>query len=74
MIQFVRFAAAPPALRPAQRSLCVSSCIRSENSMKIHEYQGKDILRNAGIPVPNGIPAFTVQEPVRVGMKQSKKM
>ena len=35
--------------------------------MKIHEYQGKDILRNAGIPVPNGIPAFTVQEAVEAG-------
>ena len=69
MIQFARFAAAPPALGAAQRSLCFSSCIRSENSMKIHEYQGKDILRNAGIPVPNGIPAFTVQEAVEAAQK-----
>jgi succinyl-CoA synthetase beta subunit len=29
--------------------------------MKIHEYQGKEILRNFGVPVPRGIPAFTVQ-------------
>ena len=27
--------------------------------MKIHEYQGKEILRQFGVPVPRGIPAFT---------------
>lgn len=32
--------------------------------MKIHEYQGKDILREAGVPVPDGYPAFTVEEAV----------
>jgi len=37
--------------------------------MKIHEYQGKDILRNAGVPVPRGIPAFTVQEAVEAAQK-----
>ncbi len=30
--------------------------------MKIHEYQGKDILRRFGVPVPRGYPAFTVLE------------
>jgi succinyl-CoA synthetase beta subunit len=30
--------------------------------MKIHEYQGKELLRQAGIPVPRGYPAFSVQE------------
>jgi succinyl-CoA synthetase beta subunit len=33
--------------------------------MKIHEYQGKQILREFGVPVPRGIPAFTVDEAVR---------
>ncbi len=28
--------------------------------MKIHEYQGKEILRRFGIPTPGGIPAFSV--------------
>ena len=28
--------------------------------MKIHEYQGKEILREFAVPVPRGIPAFTV--------------
>ena len=32
--------------------------------MKIHEYQGKEILRRFGIPTPRGIPAFSVDEAV----------
>jgi succinyl-CoA synthetase beta subunit len=30
--------------------------------LKIHEYQGKEILRRFGIPTPRGIPAFSVDE------------
>ena len=37
--------------------------------MKIHEYQGKDILRQFGLPAPRGIPAFTVQEAVEAAQK-----
>src|SRR6476619_6560166 len=37
--------------------------------MKIHEYQGKEILRSFGVPVPRGIPAFTVQEAVEAAQK-----
>ena len=37
--------------------------------MKIHEYQGKEILRQFGIPVPRGYPAFTVQEAVEAAQK-----
>ena len=37
--------------------------------MKIHEYQGKEILRQFGVPVPRGIPAFTVQEAVEAAQK-----
>ena len=37
--------------------------------MKIHEYQGKDILRQFGVPVPRGIPAFTIQEAVEAAQK-----
>jgi succinyl-CoA synthetase beta subunit len=33
--------------------------------MKIHEYQGKEILRKYGVPVPRGIPCFTVDEAVK---------
>ena len=37
--------------------------------MKIHEYQGKEILRKYGIPVPRGIAAFTLQEAVEAAQK-----
>ena len=30
--------------------------------MKIHEYQGKELLRRYGVPVPKGTPAFSVDE------------
>ncbi|GAA4412897.1 ADP-forming succinate--CoA ligase subunit beta [Quisquiliibacterium transsilvanicum] len=33
--------------------------------MKIHEYQGKEILKRYGVPVPRGIPCFTVEEAVK---------
>ena len=42
--------------------------------MKIHEYQGKDILRSFAIPVPRGIPAFTVQEAVEAAQKLGGKI
>ncbi len=33
--------------------------------MKIHEYQGKEILRKFGVPVPDGHVAFSVDEAVK---------
>ena len=33
--------------------------------MKIHEYQGKEILRKYGVPVPKGVPAFSPDEAER---------
>ena len=30
--------------------------------MKVHEYQGKELFRKHGIPTPNGIPVFSVEE------------
>jgi succinyl-CoA synthetase beta subunit len=33
--------------------------------LKIHEYQGKEIFRHYGVPVPRGIPAFSVDEAVK---------
>jgi succinyl-CoA synthetase beta subunit len=32
--------------------------------MKIHEYQGKEILRQFGVPTPRGVACFTVEEAV----------
>jgi succinyl-CoA synthetase beta subunit len=37
--------------------------------MKIHEYQGKEVLRQFGVPVPRGYPAFTVQEATEAAQK-----
>jgi len=37
--------------------------------MKIHEYQGKEILRQAGVPVPKGYPAFSVLEATEAAQK-----
>ena len=33
--------------------------------MKIHEYQGKEILRQYGVTVPRGIPCFSVEDAVK---------
>jgi succinyl-CoA synthetase beta subunit len=37
--------------------------------MNIHEYQGKTLLREAGVPVPRGIPAFSVDEAVKAAQE-----
>ncbi len=43
--------------------------VQRDKLMKIHEYQGKEILRQFGVHVPRGIPAFTVQEAVEAAQK-----
>ena len=40
-----------------------------KDAMKIHEYQGKEIFRRFGMPVPRGYPAFTVDEAVEAAQK-----
>ena len=40
--------------------------------MKIHEYQGKEILRKFGVTVPRGIPCFSVEEAVKAAETASK--
>jgi succinyl-CoA synthetase beta subunit len=42
--------------------------------MKIHEYQGKEILRNFQVPVPRGIPAFSVDEAVKAAEQLGGKV
>ena len=37
--------------------------------MKIHEYQGKELLRQFGVPVPRGYPAFSVREASEAAQK-----
>jgi len=50
---------------PCQRS----SNLSASYPMKIHEYQGKEILSRFGVPVPKGIPAFSVDEAVAAAQK-----
>jgi succinyl-CoA synthetase beta subunit len=54
---------------PALRGRPEIHPILQRGLMKIHEYQGKEILRNFGVPVPRGIPAFTVQEAVEAAQQ-----
>src|SRR4051812_6602919 len=42
--------------------------------MKIHEYQGKEILRKFGIPTPKGFAAFSVEEAVDAAKKLGGKV
>ncbi|NBX75539.1 MAG: ADP-forming succinate--CoA ligase subunit beta [Proteobacteria bacterium] len=41
--------------------------------MKIHEYQAKELFRKYQIPVPNGKPAFSVDEAIAVAKALSEK-
>jgi succinyl-CoA synthetase beta subunit len=42
--------------------------------MKIHEYQGKEILRKFGVRTPRGIPAFSVDEAVKAAQELGGKV
>jgi len=55
--------------KAAARRRAIPTQFLERHLMKIHEYQGKEILRNFGVPVPRGIPAFTVQEAVEAAQK-----
>ncbi|MFN4148808.1 MAG: ATP-grasp domain-containing protein, partial [Rhodocyclaceae bacterium] len=42
--------------------------------MKIHEYQGKEILRRFGVKTPRGIPCFSVDEAVEAAKQLGGKL
>ena len=42
--------------------------------MKVHEYQGKEVLREYGVPTPRGFPAFSVDEAVAAAKKLGGKV
>src|SRR3954470_10346498 len=42
--------------------------------MKIHEYQGKEILRKFGVPTPRGIACFSVDEAVQAAKELGGKV
>ena len=41
--------------------------------MKIHEYQGKELFRNAGVLVPDGYPAFSIDDAMQSYRKLGKE-
>jgi succinyl-CoA synthetase beta subunit len=53
--------------RPAAHIVPLS--IPEHSTMKIHEYQGKELLHSFGVPVPRGYPAFTVHEASEAAQK-----
>ncbi len=42
--------------------------------MKIHEYQAKEILRRYGVPTPQGVPCFSVDEAVKAARSLGGKV
>ena len=42
--------------------------------MKIHEYQGKEVLREYGVPTPRGFPAFSADEALEAAKKLGGKV
>jgi succinyl-CoA synthetase beta subunit len=47
----------------------VSALVQGQSGVKIHEYQGKEIFREYGLPTPRGFPAFSVDEAVEAAKK-----
>ena len=41
--------------------------------MNIHEYQGKKIFKDNGVPVPKGYPAFSIDEALEAAKKINGK-
>jgi len=48
--------------------------VQGESSVKIHEYQGKQIFREYGMPTPRGFPAMSVDEAVEAAKKLGGKV
>ena len=63
-----------PVKTPKAKHSLTLSCLndsseRESSIMKIHEYQGKEILRQFGVPTPRGIACFSVDEAVAAAQK-----
>ena len=71
MLQFARLGkAADQGAAAARQDAFMPEALQNRaQAMKIHEYQGKEILRQFDVPVPRGYPAFTVQEAVEAAEK-----
>src|SRR5256886_3301879 len=48
--------------------------VSRQGGLKIHEYQGKEVLREYGVPTPRGFPAFSVDEAVEAARKLGGKV
>jgi succinyl-CoA synthetase beta subunit len=48
--------------------------VQREGGVKIHEYQGKQIFREYGVPTPRGFPATSVDEAVEAAKKLGGKV
>jgi len=48
--------------------------VSGQGGLKIHEYQGKEVLREYGVPTPRGFPAFSVDEAVEAARKLGGKV
>ena len=57
----------PPATGPDQP--LAPHRIRDGFKMNIHEYQAKAVLKEFGVPVPRGLPAFSVEDAVRAAQE-----
>src|SRR5260221_11756434 len=55
-----------PTIRPSNRN--------RKTSMKIHEYQAKEILRKYGVATPRGFPCFSVDEAVKAARELGGKV
>src|SRR5438094_8200667 len=53
-------------IRPSNRN--------RKTSMKIHEYQAKEILRKYGVATPRGVPCFSVEEAVAAARELGGKV
>src|SRR6266481_498945 len=53
-------------IRPSNRN--------RKTSMKIHEYQAKEILRKYGVATPRGFPCFSVDEAVKAARELGGKV
>ena len=45
-----------------------------ESSMKIHEYQAKEVLRKFGVPTPRSVACFSVDEAVQAAQSLGGKV
>ena len=48
--------------------------VMKRGRMKIHEYQGKEILREFGVPTPRGSACFSVEEAVAAAQQLGGKV